>query len=847
MAQSNILDKTITVQATVTTLSTVLAQLQGQLEGYSFSYNPNTLPLRARLTYNASHVSLEEVLEFLATNLQIDYTVIERQIILNIKADEPLLYNVSGVVVDGKTGETLVGATVYLEAEGRGTITNGYGRFNLILPYGKNQITTSYLGYEIGEDSVDLVADLTLSISMKESSSQLKEIVVKSKAQYFIEEIQTGKVSITPSAVKELPTAFGEFDVIKSLETVPGITLQTDGSTFFSVRGGNKDHNLVLIDDAPIYNPTHLLGLYSSIVPDAINSIDVYRSDFPITKGGRISSVIDIKTKEGNKYRFSGWGNIGLVSTQLGLEGPFKKGKHSYILSGRLSRIKWLFKQENPGVEKFQFHDITGKTNFQLNKNNRLYLSFYSGSDQFLDQQSGLGWTNLNGSVRWNRVLEKNSLLNLTLYGSNYEYLFHYDRINNVSWRSRIGEFGLKADFNSFLKNNQELTYGFSLVGRTMNPGNLVTENTVPEDLIVSVKNNFEVVGYIEHKVNLSKKLGLKYGLRSIIWSNIGESFEYAFNDQGQAVDTAFYQPGEIYQVDLQLEPRLTLNYFINKNSSLKGSYGRSVQNLHLISNTISPFTSFEVWLPSGPNINPQLANQLSLAYYYAFNQIGLELRLEGYYKAMKNQIDFTNHASTLLNPAIESELLFGDVKSYGFEVQAKKDDGRLRGSVSYSYSKARSQFNQINNGQTYNSMYDKPHQANLSLIYDIGERVMLGSNFIYTSGLPFSSPTSFYYFDDNEIPVYASKNNSRFPNYHRLDLNAKFILNKDLNKRFRHSITLSIFNLYSRRNPIFINFNKSVENGQFFVPTNLLDATRISSHTYIYRFTPAINYQFRF
>jgi TonB dependent receptor-like, beta-barrel/CarboxypepD_reg-like domain/TonB-dependent Receptor Plug Domain len=849
VGQTNQLNQPIILDVRDQPLSEVLEIIDLQAANLSFAFNPAKIPLRALVTYRADKLPLHEVLNYLSSRYHLDFALVEKQIVLTPSSKlTPLTFAFSGFVVDKKSGEALIGATVVADNSLIGTVANGYGFFSLDLPYGEHTIQTSFLGFEIASHTLDFTKNISFDIALSQSAPELQEIVVHGSSPTIVEQIQTGKVTLAPAAVAEIPAAFGEHDVIKSLENIPGINLQSDGSTFFFVRGGNKDQNLILIDDAPIYNPSHLLGIFSAIVPDAVNSIDVYKSDFPLSKGGRLSSVIDIKTKEGNKNRFSGWGNIGLVSTQLGIEGPFKKDNSSYILSGRLSRIKWIVKQDNPDLEKFQFYDLTGKTNFRLNKNNRLYFSFYSGSDEFLAENNGLGWTNINGSVRWNNVINAKTFMNFTIYGTNYEYLLYVDRSQNVSWRSRIGELGIKTDFSHFINSNQELSFGLNINGRTINPGNLIDRNNISEDLIVSVKNNIESVAYFQHEIKTKGNWGFKYGLRASLWTSLGESFEFIFNEDGLATDTLVYETGQIYNNYFQLEPRVTSSYTVGTNSSFKLSYGRSVQNLHLMTNSISPFTSFEVWLPSGPNIKPQLSDQISLGYYYHMPNLGISLNTEAYYKLMRNQIDYEDHASTLLNPTIESELLFGQVKAYGVEFLAKKEEGRLRGLIGYTYSRAKSNFADINDGRIYPAYFDKPHQINANINYDIGLRVTLGTNFTYTSGQTFSSPTSFYLFDDNEVPIYDRKNNDRFPAYHRLDISAKFILNKNLDKNFRHSLTVSIYNVYARKNPIFINFNKSVdESGKFEVATNLLDANRITSRTFIYRLTPSISYQFRF
>jgi len=839
----------ISVKANNLPLSELLELISKQIP-FSFSYNPERIPLQAIIKHEQEFQQLDQALNYLASNYHLEFKLVEKQIILRPSPDlPPLEFIVSGYIADARTGEALIGTTIAVDGINIGAATNGYGYFSVSLPYGTHTLQTSYLGYEQSIYTIELTQNERLNFNLKETAPELKEVVVQGFSPTTVEQLQTGKVVLSPKAILEVPFAFGEKDIIKALVLVPGITLQSEGSTFFYARGGNKDQNLILIDDAPIYNPTHIFGLFSSIVPDAINSIDVYTSDFPLSKGGRLSSVIDIKTKEGNKNNFSVWGNIGLISTQIGIEGPFKKEKSSYILAGRLSRIKWIFKQDNPDLEEFQFYDLTGKVNFTLNERNRLYFSFYTGGDSFLNSLSGLSWLNANGSVRWNNLIGDYTFLNTTVYSSNYEYLLHLDRTSNEFWRSRIGEFGLKTDFKNFKNSRQELSWGFNINGRTINPGNLVREDSiaVPDEFIVSVKNNLETSAYAQHEYK-GVKWGIKSGIRASLWTSFGEAFEFIFNENGLATDTIAYNVGQAYNNYFQLEPRITTSFFINTKSSIKASYGRSVQNLHLLTNSISPFTSFEVWLPSGPNIRPQQADQFTLGYYYFLANTGVSLQMETYYKIMYNQIDYAAHASTLLNPTIESVLIVGSARGYGIEFLAQKHEGRIRGMVGYTYSKVRSQFAEINNGTAFNAFSDRPNHLNINVTYDIGLRVTLGTNFNFTSGLPFSSPTSFYNFDGNEVPIYEFRNNDRFPAYHRLDLSAKFILNKNLDRSFRHSLTVSIYNLYGRKNPVFINFNKSITiDNNFVVPTNLIGADRTSTQTFLYGVTPSLSYQFKF
>lgn len=847
-SQSKTLQQLISIDVKELPLKEVILILQEQ-SGTSFAYNPNALPLESLITYKSIETSLQDVLLYISNTLHLKYEYIEKQIaLLPDPMRPPLLFNLSGNINDTQSGESLIGATLRIDNLAYGTISNGYGFYSLNLPYGKHLIEISYLGFATKSDTINLVGNMNFNFGLDPGFPELDEVIVRGYKPPLVELIQTGLVTVSPKSISESPAAFGEGDVIKSLEKIPGIRLQSEGSTFFYVRGGNKDQNLILIDDAPIYNPSHMLGLFSTIIPETANSINVYKSDFPLAKGGRLSSVIDIKTKEGNKNRISGWGNIGFVSTQLGIEGPLQKKKSSFLLSGRSSHIKWFFKQDSPDLEKFHFNDVTGKLNFELGNRNKIYFSMYAGSDQFINENSGLGWSNINGSVRWNKVINENSFVNTTLYGSNYKYQFITNSTKNESWRSRIGEIGFKTDFTHFIKANQEVSWGFNLNGRTINPGNLVSDEKVDEKYIVSVKNNIETAGYFQHAIRFGNHWGIKYGARASLWTSIGEAFEFGYDENGFAIDTVEFKTGVPYHNYFQLEPRLSVSYFITKNSSIKASYDRTAQNLHLISNTISPFTSFEIWLPSGPNIEPQTSNQVALGYYHFLQNTGISLQAELYYKALINQIDYESHAATLLNPTIESELLFGQTKAYGLELFAKKEEGKFRGMVGYTLSKVKSKFEGINNGKLFTGYADRPHNIAINANYDITPRITLSSNFIYISGIPFSTPTSFYLFDGNEIPVYEKKNNSRLPSYHRLDVSAKFILNKDLAKRFRHSLIVSIYNLYGRKNPIFINFNKSINgDGDFEVPTNLLAASRLTTQTYIYGFAPSINYQFRF
>ena len=682
---------------------------------------------------------------------------------------------------------------------------------------------------------------------MVEEPPLLQEILISGTPPNVVEEIQTSKINLRPDAVEERPALFGEMDVVKSLESVPGIKLNSDGSTFYYVRGGNRDQNLVLIDDAPIYNPSHILGFFSTIIPDVVNDITVYKGNMPASLGGRLSSVLDVRTKKGNDQHTQAWGNIGLISTKLGVEGPLKKDVSSFLISARVSRLKWFFQLTNQDIKRFNFYDITAKTNFKLNPRNRIYFSLYTGADNYFTSNNGIAWTNTAGSFRWNHLFNDRLFLNTTVAASGYDYFLYTDVANDTKWNSHISNFNLKTDFSYFIKPQNELTFGLGINGYNFNPGNIQSRTPIPSLPALSVRNSAEFVLYGNHEIKLDKHWGLNYGARLSSWTNTGPAFEFVFDQNRNPVDTLHYRKGQNYKTFVNVEPRLTLSYLLNEQSSIKTSFSRNIQNVHLISNSISPFTSLEVWLPSSINIQPQAANQVTLGYYRSLPRAGTSLTAETFYKKMTNQIDYAAHAETLLNPLLERELRFGTATAYGVELLAKKDAGRLRGWAGYSYSRAKRKFADINQGRPFNAFYDRPHQVNLMLAYDLTLRWNLGMNWNYSTGAPFSSPVSFFSYNGQEVPIYGQKNNDRLPAYHRLDVSATLKLNKNPEKKFHHSLTLSIFNLYGRKNALFINYNKTeLSDGSFKIPSSLLDANRQTSQFYLFHVTPSISYNFK-
>ena len=850
-AQKKLPDTRITIDVNDTPLAEVLAIISRQ-SGIPFSYNPKRIGAEQTIRYKAVNETLTEILNDLSLQVKLTYTFVEDQIILKPeeRPEKVIVQNVtlSGYIRDISSGEALIGATVMLKELQTGTASNAFGFFSVTVPKGTYAIIYSFIGYKELIKSRDLSSSIQDDINMVEAPPVLQPIVVNGAAPVDVAvEIQASKNNLRPNAVEQRPALFGEIDVVKSLESVPGIKMHSEGSAFYYVRGGNRDQNLVLIDDAPIYNPSHLLGFFSTIIPDAVNNITVFKGDMPASLGGRLSSVLDVRTKKGNDQHRQVWGNVGLISTKLGIEGPIKKNTSSFLISGRFSHLKWFFQQVDKNITAFNFYDLTGKLNFKLDPKNNIYFSFYTGSDNYFGGNTGIAWTNSAASFRWNHLISDRLFLNTTIAAGSYDYFLYTDVASNSRWKSHVSNVSVKTDFSYFIRPQNEVTFGMALNGYNFNPGNLLTGPSSTQLSNVSVKNSAELVIYGNHEIALDKHWGLNYGLRMSSWNNVGKTSEFIFDKNGNPADTLFYKEGQNYSNYINAEPRFTVRYLLNEKSSIKATFSRNIQNVHLITNSISPFTSLEVWLPSNINIKPQAANQLTLGYYRSLSGAGVSFVAETFYKKMYNQIDYDAHAAILLNPVMERELRFGEATAYGMELQIKKDEGRLRGWAGYTYSRAQRQFADINGGKSFNAFYDRPHQVNLVLAYDISVRWNLGLNWNYSTGAPFTSPISFYSFNGQEVPLYGQKNNDRLPDYHRLDVSATLRLNKNPEKKFHHSLTFSVYNLYGRKNALFINYNKTeVSAGNFSVPSNLLDSYRVTSQYYLFSVVPSISYNFK-
>ncbi|RLC25282.1 MAG: hypothetical protein DRH21_04250 [Deltaproteobacteria bacterium] len=843
--------KKITIQADNQSIDDVLSEITKQ-SGLNFSFNSKVFDANEKISFHVSDKTLKEILETLSKQLNLDYKIIEDQIILKKpkkKKSNTKNYTLSGTIIDKESGESLPGATIQIAGTNTGTISNAFGFYSITLPEGIYNIEISYIGYLKESRIIELKKNQKLNQILNFNTLVLGEITIQSNEQLEnLEKSQMSKIIVNPKTLATLPEFAGEVGLIKSLQTLPGIKTHSDGSAFFFVRGGNKDQNLILIDDAPIYNPAHLFGYYSVIIPDVAKEISIYKADMPIEKGDRLSSVIDVRTKDGNMNKFELNGVLNPLMYRFSIEGPIKKEKASFYTSFRHSNFKWIYAQVAPNSNLYML-DFNAKLNVQINKNNRIYYSIFYGKDNFTTEENtdrgGIKWSNFATTLRWNHIFGRRLFSNATIYGSQYNYAL----ITGLTeWVSEIGNLNINYDLTYYLQPQTTFKFGINQSYHWFNPGNLTQVEDYSFFPVVQKSQARKTVFYANGEHDLSDKWSVKLGFRLPIWSNTGPTIVYQFDSSYQVTDTIVIQDKERYKSFVNFDPRISLKFKIDSTSSLKFSYGIYHQYVHMLSNTISPFSSFEVWLPSGTNIKPQRADQIALGYVKYFKKAHLELNAEVYYKYLRNQIDYAPHANLLLNPLIEGELRFGEGKSYGFELLLRRTKGRLSGWISYTYSRTLQTIEGLNNNQEFPAFYDRPHDFAIYLSYNLSKRVNISANWIYYTGSAITTPVSFYNYNGYTVPLYGDKNNDRLPDYHRLDLALSWRLNKSIDRKYQHNLTFAIYNFYNQHNPVSVNFNKiETRDGKFVVPSNLFGTSELlNTQKYLLGIMPSITYKFR-
>lgn len=751
---------------------------------------------------------------------------------------------ISGYVRDASSGEELIGANVAIKESGSGTITNQYGFYSISLEPGFYTLVYSYVGYQAESRPLNFIENMELDVELAEAANELEEVTVTAEAANSnVTSLETGATKLQIKSIRKMPAFMGEVDVIKAIQLLPGVQVTSEGSSGFSVRGGSPDQNLILLDEATVYNASHLLGFFSIFNNDAIKDVKLYKGDIPASAGGRLASLLDVRMKDGNNRKFEATGGIGNISSRLTLEGPLFKKKASFLVSGRRTYADvFLPLARDTAIRdnSLYFYDLNGKFNYTLNDNNRFYLSAYNGKDVFANDFAGMTFGNRTITARWNHLFSKKLFSNFTFVNSKYNYSLGTpeNTVPRFTWQSDLTDYGLKGDFTYYIVPGHTMKFGASAIYHIIEPGLIITQTGGNENDTATLAANYalETGIYLSGDSKLGDRLTVRYGIRYSQFDNIGEATVYNYNDHYMVVDSTVYGKGEFFNTYRGFEPRLALNFRINDASSIKMSYSRTIQYMQLASNS-SAGTPLDIWFPASPNIMPQLSDQVAGGYFRNFLNNKLETSVELYYKKMDQSIDFADHAQLILNPYLEGEIRTGFATSYGAELFLRYTDNRFSGWLSYTYSRTIRTLEEVNGGVPYPAPYDKPHDLALVGSYDVSKRISISANWIYSSGLPFTLPTGRYKVQGNIIPLYTGRNQFRLDDYHRLDL-AVIIREKDRNnKRWKGEWNISVYNAYARKNTWTLNFVQDSE-----------DPNRTyAEKTYLFSIIPAITYNFSF
>lgn len=751
---------------------------------------------------------------------------------------------ISGTITNSKNGEALIGATVYVQELETGTSTNAYGYFSISLPPGKYTLKFSYIGFQKKIMEVELEENITKNVELESKQELLQEVVVtgeKSTDNVSKNEMSVSKMDA--KTIKQIPAMMGETDLIKAVQLLPGVQFATEGSSGFTVRGGSPDQNLILLDEATVYNGSHLMGFFSIFNNDAIKDVKLYKGNIPASAGGRLASLLDIRMKDGNKKNLSGRGGIGTISSRLTLEGPLDQDKASFLISGRRSYADLFLpfsSNEDVRNNKLYFYDLNAKLNYKINENNRIFASGYYGRDVFKNPDFQMGWGNNTYTLRWNHLFSKKIFSNFTFVKSNYDYNLGVPegQPNSFLWKADLNDYAFKADFGFYPSPNSTIKFGVQSTYHRFFPGEAsgLGEQSLFSEYEVHHNNSLESSIYAEHKYEFSPVLSVKYGVRYTVFHNVGEGIVYNFNNNYEVTDSTKYTSGEFFNRYDGWEPRIGIRYQLSEFTSLKASYSKTRQYIHRATNSTSG-TPLDVWFPSSPNIKPQKADQWALGYFRNFRDHTIESSLEIFYKDMYDIVDFKDHAEILLNKQYEGEIRTGDASAYGLEFMTRFDINRFNGWLSYTYSHSERKVETVNDDETYLSPYDRPHDITLVLNADITDRLSTGITWVYLTGRPITFPTGRVEIGGRYVPVYSERNGYRMPDYHRMDFSLTYKGKESESKKFHSEWNLSIYNAYARKNAWVINF----------VQDEKYPSRTYAEKTYLFGIVPSITYNFYF
>ena len=766
---------------------------------------------------------------------------------------------ISGIVKEAANGETVFGASVYLKGTSIGSMTNEYGFYSISAPKGTYTLVVSYIGFQDINKEVLLNQNRKINFKLEESSMQLDEVIINvdESDKLSIRDPQMSVTKVKINTIKKIPVVLGEIDILKSIQLLPGVNNNGEGSGGFNVRGGSVDQNLVLLDEAIIYNTSHLLGFFSVFNADAIKDIKLYKGGIPAKFGGRVSSVLDVRQKDGNNQEFHLTGGLGTISSRLAAEGPLFNKKGSFLVASRGSYAHLILKAAGE-KNSANFYDLNLKANYNIDENNKLYLSGYLGRDNF-NFEGGFsnGYGNLSGNLRWNHIYNDKLFSNLSTIYSKYNYdltlnIFEFD------WKSSINNFNIKYDFKYYSSDTFKLDFGITGIYYNFNPGVIrpTTETSAINYFQLNTKKALETGAYINAEHRLTDKLTAQYGIRFSSFLRLGNqpivtyennqpvvyNQELGIYESGTPTGETSYNSNQTIETFGNLEPRISFSYQFNNNSSLKAGYARTSQYIHLLSNTVN-VTPLDVWTPSGPFIKPQLSDQYAVGYFKNFKNRTYSLEVEAYYKTVDNRIDYIDGSDLIGQNTIETEILNGESRSYGLEILFRKALGNFTGWIAYTASKAEQRTlggnaggPGINNGDWYNAVQDRTHDVSVIGSYQLNQKWSFGAAFVYQTGRPVTYPNGQYEYEGLSIANYSERNADRLPSYHRFDISATYLPNKKPNNRWKGEWVFGIYNIYNRKNAAAISFGQNKESG-------VNEATR----TAIFGIVPSVTYNFKF
>jgi hypothetical protein len=752
-------------------------------------------------------------------------------------------YSISGTVRDKQSGETLIGATIILlENPHASVLSNSYGFYAINAVAGNYRMVVSFSGYSSDTISIALTQNKSIAVGLNPAIAQLQQVVITSSSNNNnnVSKPLMGVQKLSVNEIKDIPVIFGEKDILKTIQLLPGVQSGGDGSTSFYVRGGSADQNLILLDEATVYNPSHLLGFFSTFNSDAIKDVTLYKGAIPAEYGGRLASVLDVIMNDGNSQGYHASGGIGLISSRLNVEGPIEKDDGSFILSARRTYADIFLKLSKDSTTKkssLYFYDLNAKANYRLGSKDHIYLSGYFGKDYLgLGNTFGVDYGNSTATIRWNHIFSNRLFSNASLIYSKYNYDVTINSgNNNIGINSFISDYHFKEDMQYYVGTGSKINFGIDLIDHTTSPGVIsASEQSSFNNISTEDRHALESAAYISHDLSFSDNLTINYGLRAGLFTVLGPGNFYTYDSSGNAIDTATYKSGQVVKNYFNLEPRFSMSYKLTEASSIKFAYTRTTQNLHLLSNTTSSNPT-DVWIPSSNNVKPEIADQVSAGYFRNFKNNGYEFSAEVYYRDMQNQIDYKNGAQLIANETVESQLLFGKGRAYGLELFVKKKYGRFTGWISYTLSRTERKFDEINNDDWYPANQDRTHDLALVGIYKLNKKWTLSGDFVYYSGNAVTWPSGKYEVNGQIAFLYTNRNGYRMPDYNRLDVSAT--LQGKKTKKFDSNWNFSLYNAYGRENPYSISFQQD--------PANPLKTQAVQYA--LFRWVPSVTYNFKF